>query len=266
MRSFFKMSPQFWTGDTGRAIRQAGIKSQLMAAYLCLSPHASAHGIYYLPLNHVTEAALSAKDVQTSMRELCDLGFCVYDVLGQSVWVIEMAKYQVGELKAKDRMVNWVNREYRQLPKSPFLAPFYDKYCDALRLESRRVSDSPWEALGSGVACPSQGQLSLSIPMAAEEKPGGKRATGQKTAMPEDFTISDAVRAWAAENGIAADLEKELEAFKDWHGSKASRFADWDAALRSWLRKVRTFAARGPKEGGAALREMTRKILQEGIK
>jgi len=37
---------------------------------------------------------------------------------------------------------------------------------------------------------------------------------------------------------LQVDLHAEVEAFRDHHASKGSRFADWDAALRTWLRNA----------------------------
>lgn len=57
--------------------------------------------------------------------------------------------------------------------------------------------------------------------------------------------------AWQPNAGHAAlaaklqvDLQAEVEAFRDHHRAKASRFADWDAALRTWLRNASKW--RGP--------------------
>lgn len=42
-------------------------------------------------------------------------------------------------------------------------------------------------------------------------------------------------------NDVGADLPAELLNFTDHHTAKASRFADWDAAFRTWLRNSTRF-------------------------
>lgn len=262
MREFFKISPQFWTGETGRVMRKTGKNCQLLAAFLCCSPQANSLGVYYLPLAHVTEVALTPKEVRAAMYDLCEIGFCSYDQLGEFIWVYEMAKHQIGTLKANDRMVQYVNREYRQLPKNPFLAPFFDRYCEPLRLVERRVSDSPSQALGKGLASPCHGQMSLSL---AADNDAARVKRGRQT-FPADFAVSPAVRDWAAQNDIHTDLDKEFEAFKDYHISRASTFADWDGALRTWLRNVRRFTPRAKEQKKAGeLSARTQRLLARGL-
>ncbi len=50
MREYGKVSPQFWNGDTSRALRGAGLECQLLAIYLIIGPTANAIGLYELPL------------------------------------------------------------------------------------------------------------------------------------------------------------------------------------------------------------------------
>jgi hypothetical protein len=40
-----------------------------------------------------------------------------------------------------------------------------------------------------------------------------------------------------------AEIDAELEPFKDYHLMKGSVFVDWDAAFRTWMRNARKFAA-----------------------
>ena len=59
-----------------------------------------------------------------------------------------------------------------------------------------------------------------------------KRTRKRVTSLPPDFTISEAVKAWAAEKGFTR-LPERLEHFKNWATAKASTYADWDAAFRN---------------------------------
>lgn len=66
-----------------------------------------------------------------------------------------------------------------------------------------------------------------------------------KTTVPEDFTPNAGCITLAREHGVS--LELELPQFIDHHAKNASRFADWQAAMRTWIRNA-------PRFGGAARR------------
>ena len=53
MRDYAKVSPQFWIGTTGKAIRASGSDAQIVALYLLTSPHATMLGLYYLPMLYI---------------------------------------------------------------------------------------------------------------------------------------------------------------------------------------------------------------------
>ncbi|MBE2258678.1 MAG: hypothetical protein J0L59_08770 [Xanthomonadales bacterium] len=62
-----------------------------------------------------------------------------------------------------------------------------------------------------------------------------KRAP-QKHPLPEDFGISERVRAWAAEKGHDR-LDKHLESFRTKAQAKGYTYADWDAAFMEAVRE-----------------------------
>ena len=64
------------------------------------------------------------------------------------------------------------------------------------------------------------------------------------TQFPEDFEVSEEIQAWANKHQLP-DPSSELEAFRDYHISKASTFKDWNAAFRTWLRNGKRFAGNG---------------------
>ena len=75
----------------------------------------------------------------------------------------------------------------------------------------------------------------------------------QETPIPDDFTISDAVRAWAETNGYD-QLDLHLSNFIDSCKAKDYRYRDWDAAFRkaissNWARlSQRPKPVENPKE------------------
>lgn len=57
----------------------------------------------------------------------------------------------------------------------------------------------------------------------------------RKTRIPDDFVISERVRAWAAEKGHTR-LEQHLEYFAGWARAKGAEYTDWDEALMNAIR------------------------------
>jgi hypothetical protein len=61
--------------------------------------------------------------------------------------------------------------------------------------------------------------------------------------LPDDFTPSDAHAKLAADLGV--NLDRECAKFRDHHLARGSTMKDWDAALRTWLRKAADYAPNG---------------------
>ena len=61
-----------------------------------------------------------------------------------------------------------------------------------------------------------------------------------KIPYPSDFSVSQELRSWCQTQ--YAKPEDHLEAFKDYHISHGSKFIDWDAAFRTWVRNAQRFA------------------------
>ena len=54
--------------------------------------------------------------------------------------------------------------------------------------------------------------------------------------IPDDFQISDAVKAWATGKGFT-NLEAHLESFKDYALSRGKMYVDWDSAFKRAIRE-----------------------------
>ena len=72
--------------------------------YLMTSPHANMLGLYYMPLLYVAhETGLGFEGASKGLQRACEAGFCSYDEATETVWVHEMARFQVAEsLKPAD--------------------------------------------------------------------------------------------------------------------------------------------------------------------
>lgn len=99
----------------------------------------------------------------------------------------------------------------------------------------------------------------------SKEEKRKRKYIKEKTSLPENFTISEAVRAWAGKKGFDR-LEDHLEAFKDRATMKGYQYIDWDAAFKTAIRedwgKIRQNSpgpSRQEPKGFDALRESSRR-------
>ncbi len=138
--------PEFWTGPTGRAIREDGGKDgQVLALYLMSCRHATMIGLYRLlqaDIRH--ETGLGEKGMVRGFDVLASLQFADYDLRTEHVWVREMAKFRLGlqkksPLESSDNRIKAVQNLYDKLPENPFLSPFFDRYAKEVRLQDRRT-------------------------------------------------------------------------------------------------------------------------------
>ena len=141
MRDYGKVSPHFWTGSTGKKLRQCP-DSIVVAMYLMTCPHANMLGLYYMPLLYVAhETGLGSEGAKKGLKWACEAGFCSYDEVSEMVWVHEMARFQVAEsLKSTDNRCKGIQKDYDSLPSNPYLASFYDKYAEAFCMTNKRES------------------------------------------------------------------------------------------------------------------------------
>jgi hypothetical protein len=261
-RDYAKVSPLFWTGNTGREIRARGQECQLAALYLMTGPSATMLGVYHMPAVLLAHAiGSSLEGASKALRSLSEGGFCVYDESSEWVWVREMAAWQIDdELDASDNRVKGIAKDWLALPNLPFLQEFYDRYAAAFHLPKRRLPQAPSKALQS----PSQ----------APPKPGAGTGTGEGTrtgektlsdksdfarwyaAYPRHEAKGDAEKAWRAVKPLPA-LDVLLAAV-EWQkrdGCLRAREADGRSLIplpATWLRKARWLDERPTTGGGGA--------------
>lgn len=85
----------------------------------------------------------------------------------------------------------------------------------------------------------------------AQAHPSPKSKKSIKTGLPEEFDVSERVKAWAKEKGFT-QLDKHLESFVSKCKAKGYAYVDWDEALMNAIRddwaKLRTQARFGPSD------------------
>ncbi len=91
-------------------------------------------------------------------------------------------------------------------------------------------------------------------PAASSPEVGESKASRRKpeTPCPESLASDGEVLAWAERWKIPFD-HAEFAGFLDLHRQKGSRWRDWSAAWRTWLRNAKKFAGRGAASRGAEI-------------
>jgi hypothetical protein len=151
LRSYAKISPRFWTGESGRALRGKP-NVQVVALYLMTAPGANMIGLFYLPLVLIVhETGLSETEVVGALDTLSRMDVAHYDRSQEIVWVPEMAKHQIAEqLKGKDRQSDGIAKELQPFVKHPFFVHFMKRYKDAFNLSDKGLP-TPMEPPSKGV-------------------------------------------------------------------------------------------------------------------
>jgi hypothetical protein len=90
-----------------------------------------------------------------------------------------------------------------------------------------------------------------------------------KIGYPTDFAVDQTTTDLAVKNGWP-DPITELVAFRDYHVARGSRFLDWGAAFRTWLRNAKRFGGNGRGGNGkqqaeGELSDRTLRILRRGL-
>ena len=152
MREYGKVSPAFWTGETGRRLRAAGPDSVILALYLMTAPTASWTGLYYLPLSTLAhETGMTIEGALEALRRVEATGFAVYDREEEHVWVPQMARFQiVDHLKPSDNRVKGVVKDLMKCRKSRFFRCFCDIYLERFSLRDA-LHEAGIEATSEGL-------------------------------------------------------------------------------------------------------------------
>jgi hypothetical protein len=200
-REYGKVAPQFWTGETGRALRKLGADVQLAALYLVTCGSANMIGLYYLPVALMAhEMGSPFEGASKALLALREAGFCEVDEARDLVWVREMARFQVGaDLKAGDKRVAFIEAQLAAHAPSPLAAAFRRKYHGSFNLRrpvvaDANLSEAPSHAPTEGAAvgpleAPSKGHreplgMPLGMPESSEQRAVGERDTPRARVTP----------------------------------------------------------------------------------
>jgi hypothetical protein len=77
-----------------------------------------------------------------------------------------------------------------------------------------------------------------------------------KSLLPDDFSITPEMRAWARFKIPHVNIDHEHENFCDYWRAHGKKMADWTATWRVWMRRVPEFSGRGRNTRSVATVEM----------
>ena len=151
MRDYSKVSPQFWTGETGRALRAHSPEALIVAMYLMTCPSANMIGLYYVPILYIGhETGLGIEGARKGLRGASEAGFCTYDEASEHVFVHAMVRFQVGDqLSPKDNRCKGVENELERVPKGALRRRFLEMYASAFHLNFDPDEEAPCKPLAS---------------------------------------------------------------------------------------------------------------------
>lgn len=155
-QDYARVTPQFWTGTTGRALR-GHPHAQVAAAYLITCRSATPIGVFHLALPTMQhETGLSAAKLRSALELLEREGFAYYDEHREEVWVPERARTQIApELERNDNRWRFVQAWLKEVDSSPFAESFRRKYAISYHLEL--PEDEKQEETGKGSSTPFEG-------------------------------------------------------------------------------------------------------------
>lgn len=147
MRDYGKVSPQFWIGETGKQLR-GDANAQLLALYLMTCPHSTMTGVFHCPILYMAhETGMGIEGATKALARLSEVGFCEYDEASETVFVVRMAAYQIGEsLKPTDNRVAGLRKEVERMPETRARSSFLAVYGAAFGLADMEKKDRGSEA------------------------------------------------------------------------------------------------------------------------
>lgn len=135
MRDYGRISPEFWTGITGRELR--GCKdAQIVGLYIITAPAANMIGVFNCPLWLIAaDTGLSPDDVNIGMARLIKANFLTYSKKHELMWVHEMARFQIApSLAPTDKRVIGIRRYVEKIQDPSIKTRFFKKYQAAFHL------------------------------------------------------------------------------------------------------------------------------------
>lgn len=214
MRDYGKVSPQFWIGRSGKAMR-GNPAVQVLALYLMTSPHANMIGVFHCPIAYMAlETGLSFEGTSKALQSLIEADFCTFDEADEYVFVHSFALHQVGEsLSPADKRCKGVENELAKVPKNQCWQAFRARYAEPFNLPDMGQKASPKEAPSMALASQKQKQKQKQNSSPSEDGVVDRFATFWK-AYPRNVAKDDARKAFDKRKPDAEMLAMMLAAIE----------------------------------------------------
>lgn len=247
MREYAKVSPLFWTGKTGKALKRAGHEAVIVGLYLMTSPHANMIGVYHCPIGYIAlDTGLGIEGASKGLQSCIEADFCTFEADSEYVFVHEFAAYQIGdELQVTDKRCVGVANELGKVPEGQCRQLFRSKYGAAFHLPREGSAVSPTDAPSKALR--SQEQEKEQEKEQKQKKdldpPRERGGNTRGTRLPQDWTLPKPWGLWACERGWPeAAVREEAEKFRDYWVARPGRDGtklDWAATWRNWIRNAK---------------------------
>lgn len=251
MRDYGVVSPKFWIGETGKALR-GNAPAQVLALYLMTCPHANMIGVFHCPVLYMAhETGLGMEGASKALQSLIEAGYCTYDEASETVFVHRMAAYQVAEsLKPGDNRVKGVEREWSNIGPAHLKSAFAAIYSVAFHLPVEEAKESPFKAPSKGLGSQEQEHDHEQDHDQEQEKSAGEPATSPVPEKQKSRTVTLAayldtckalgvkaipndhhIRRYCADAGITDEMTAiAWLRFREEHTTgarKAKKYIDW---------------------------------------
>ena len=128
--AYKSIDEQFWTDPF---ITQLNIKQRYFYFYLITNPHTHYSGIYYLLLSTISdETGFSVAEIKQLITFFINKSKIQYDAEYRIIWVINMAKYQLENMKNRwnknDNRIKGIENYFKILHNCPLIQNFCQYY------------------------------------------------------------------------------------------------------------------------------------------
>lgn len=228
-------------------IFQAGLSHNALCTYIGLASFADRSGRCWPSLQAVADRmSLSRRTIMRGVRELEEAGLLTHQrrqhagVLLPSVYQLRLTAPEQEALEP-DVLVRTEDGNAAWAP-----APAPDGYADpVVDAVPGPVTPGPGRRPGredDHQPTPAPAPAPAPAPDPGPGPGAGRRPGRRGTRLPEDFTVTDTMRAWAADHAPDIDLTEATDRFRDYWvavpGARGLKL-DWTATWRNWIRTER---------------------------
>lgn len=255
-RSYANVACAIWRDDEFRVLSQA---AQHVYLLLISQPDISAAGVLSLSL---TRWASRTKDttrsaIRAAIEELETHRFVAVDDETEELLVRSFIRWDGGYTNSKRRFAirdaaahvesvtlrRALAAEFERLDLPPEWIPAFSQV-DSLSIAHTENADGPSQFSSDQTVVGTKGEYLEPQPTTSNPQPTthtpSTQAPKRGTRLPEDFTVTEAMKTWARKDAPLAGLV-DHEMFVDhWRAQTGQRAVkrDWEATWRNWMRRV----------------------------